>query len=188
MNLIKHDIATEIINRLEINTVGGEIFAVILPFLINLVVALIVLFIGRKLIKLILKIVKKICTRAQLDKSVTGFLQSTIKVMLYVALIIGLAEIIGLPTTSFIAILGSAGLAVGLALQGSLSNFAGGVLILILRPFKVGDVIAVGANEGTVTSIDVFYTRLRTADDKVVIMPNGSLSNSNVILKNNESK
>ena len=95
-------------------------------------------------------------------------------------LIIIIASVLGIGASSIVAIIGSAGLAVGLALQGSLSNLAGGVLILLLKPFKVGDYIISAGAEGTVQSIDIFYTRIATTDNKVVVIPNGTISNSNV--------
>lgn len=95
-------------------------------------------------------------------------------------MIIIIASVLGIGASSIVAIIGSAGLAVGLALQGSLSNLAGGVLILLLKPFKVGDYIISAGAEGTVQSIDIFYTRIATTDNKVVVIPNGTISNSNV--------
>lgn len=95
---------------------------------------------------------------------------------------------IGVDTSSIVALVGSVGLTLGLALQGSLSNFAGGVLILILKPFRIGDYIIIGGNEGTVTSIDIFYTKLVTFDNRLLIMPNGVLSNTNIVNVTNEPR
>lgn len=150
-------------------------------FLVSFLVALIILFIGKKLIKLLMKIIDKAFQKSKLDKGVQSFLDSLIKFLLYAVLAVTIAAQLGIQTTSIVTLLGTAGLTVGLALQGSLSNFAGGVLILILKPFSIGDYIAFGSYEGTVTSINIFYTRLLTADNRGVVIPNGSLSNGTVV-------
>lgn len=114
------------------------------------------------------------------DVMVIGFLSSLTLVLLRIMLLLSVASMIGIQTTSFLALIGTAGLAVGLALQGSLANFAGGVLILFLRPFRAGDYIEAQGVGGTVESIMIFHTLLRTADNKVIILPNGSLSNGSI--------
>ena len=114
------------------------------------------------------------------DAMVIGFLSSLTLVLLRIMLLLSVASMIGIQTTSFLALIGTAGLAVGLALQGSLANFAGGVLILFLRPFRAGDYIEAQGVGGTVESIMIFHTLLRTADNKVIILPNGSLSNGSI--------
>ena len=152
-----------------------------------IVVALLIWFIGKKVIALILKVTKHALEKGNVEDSVESFLMSLVRIVLYGVLIVILAGTVGIETGSIIALLGSAGLAIGLALQGSLSNFAGGVLILILKPFKVGDQIAVNGMEGTVTGIDIFYTKLRTGDNRVVVLPNGTLSNSDLINSSQES-
>ena len=131
---------------------------------------------------MIRKILKKSLQRANSEQGVIQFLDSLVKVVLYVLLCIGIASYFGLETTSFIAVLGSAGVTIALALQGSLSNFTGGVLILLLKPFRVGDYIKEDnkGNEGTVTEIQLFYTKLRTIDDKVIVLPNGTLANTSL--------
>ncbi len=145
----------------------------------RILVALLVLFIGSKLIKFVLKIFTKAFEKTGADKSVTQFLHSLIKTSMYVILAFMVASYCGVDAASIVALLGSAGVAIGLALQGSLSNLAGGVLILILRPFSVGDyVIDSFGNEGVVDEIQIFYTKLRTADNKVIILPNGTLANN----------
>lgn len=153
-----------------------------LHFGVRVLLALIVFIIGVQLIKLIRKIVKKSLKRGNADVGVMQFLDSFIKVILYILLLFMIASGFGLDATSVVALLGSAGVAIGLAVQGSLSNFAGGVLILLLKPFKVGDYIKVNdsGNEGTVKEIQLFYTKLATPDNHVVIIPNGALSNSNM--------
>lgn len=149
---------------------------------IRVLIAIILLFVGSKLIKLVRKILKKSLTHAKAEIGVIQFLDGLVKIALYVVLILMVASNFGFDATSIVALLGSIGVTIGLALQGSLSNLAGGVLILILKPFKVGDYIVVeaGKNEGKVSEIGIFYTKLMTPDERTVIMPNGVLSNSSL--------
>lgn len=162
----------------------------ILPRLIEfgklLFIALIVYMIGRKLSKWIVKIVEKSIGKSNIEPSVAGFLIAVVKVGVNAVLIIMIVSILGLDTSSLVALIGSAGLTIGLALQGSLSNFAGGVLILVMKPFRVGDYIINDSLEGTVRTIDLFYTKLLTVDNRVIVLPNGTLSNSNIINVTNE--
>ena len=145
---------------------------------LRIVLAILVLLIGMQLIKLIRKILKKALYRSHVDESAVHFIDSFSKHALYFLLIIFIASWLGVDAASIIAILGSVSVAIGLALQGSLSNFAGGVLILILKPFVLGDYIRDGAgNEGIVSGIDVFYTQLTTFDNKIIVLPNGTLAN-----------
>lgn len=148
---------------------------------ITIVIALVVFFIGKKVIKLLLKLLKKNFERMKMEDGVIRFLLSLLKVLLYLLLIIVVAQILGLETSSVIALVGSAGLAVGLALQGSLANLAGGVLILVSKPFVMGDYIIYGDKEGTVVGIDIIYTKLLTPDNRKVTLPNGDLANSDII-------
>lgn len=149
---------------------------------IRVVLALLFFLIGTQIIKLVRKILKKSLSKAGVDVGVVQFLDSFLKAALYLILIFMIASGFGMDATSVVAVVGSAGVAVGLALQGSLSNFAGGVLILLLKPFKVGDYIKEDnkGNEGTVTEIQLFYTKLTTPDEKIVILPNGSLANTSL--------
>lgn len=152
-----------------------------LGFGIKVILAIVVLVVGIWLIKLVRKILKKSLTRANAEKGVITFLDSLVKIILYILLIFMIASSFGLSVAGIVTILGSAGVAIGLSLQGSLSNLAGGVLILLLKPFRVGDYIVQNSgNEGTVSEIQLFYTKLTTPDEKVVIIPNGSLSNSSI--------
>ena len=147
----------------------------------KLILAIITLLIGLWLINMFTRGVGFLLEKRHLDISLRRWLVSILGLALKVCLLISVISMIGVQTTSFIAILGAAGLAVGLALQGSLSNFAGGVLILLFKPYKVGDYIKTNGEEGTVESIDVFYTFLRTMDSKHVILPNGPLANGNLV-------
>lgn len=153
-----------------------------LRFGIRVLLALLVFFIGTQLIRLIGRILRKSMQRGNVDTGVMQFLNSFVKIALYVILIFFIASGFGLDAASVVALLGSAGVALGLAVQGSLSNFAGGVLILLLKPFKVGDyIITNNGNEGTVMEIQIFYTKLTTGDNRLVVIPNGELSNSSMI-------
>lgn len=162
-----------------LQTVEGYIPKVF-DFLVSVVVALVLLIVGKIIIKYILKLCKKFFEKAKIELSIQKFLDSLLKIVLYVVLVIIICDQVGIDTASFIAVLGTLGVTVGLALQGSLSNFAGGVLILLLKPFRVGDYIIDNGSgrEGTVDRIDLFYTKLITPDNKAISVPNGSLSNS----------
>ena len=153
----------------------------LLNFALQVVIAVIVYAVGAKLIGLIVKIVRKTMERRNADVGVIQFLSAVVKYALYFILILTILSLFGIATTSAVAVLGSCGVAVGLALQGSLSNFAGGVLILLLKPFVVGDYIIEGSNEGTVYEISVFYTKLKTVDNKMIVIPNGNLSNISLV-------
>lgn len=154
----------------------------IIDFGIGVVLALVVFFIGTKLIKLIRKIIKKSMEKANVDKGVCQFVDSFLKFALYAVLIFSIGKKFGLDTASVAATLASCGVAIGLALQGSLSNLAGGVLILLLKPFVVGDYIVEDnkGQEGTVQEIQLFYTKLLTVDNKTVVIPNGALANTSL--------
>lgn len=148
---------------------------------IRVLLAVVVFFIGTQLIKLIRKIVRKSLQRRNAERGAIQFIDSFIKGILYIFMLFMIASGFGLDAAGVAALVGSAGVAIGLAIQGSLSNFAGGVLILILKPFVVGDYIKDSAgNEGTVTEIQLFYTKLQTYDKNIIIVPNGALSNANV--------
>lgn len=161
-----------------------EIQANWLPLLVqygkHVVFALITLTVGWWLISRAVSSLAQFMHKRHADPMVTGFLSSLLSTLLRIMLLLSVAGMVGIETTSFIALIGAAGLAVGLALQGSLANFAGGVLILFLRPFRAGDYIEAQGTAGTVESIMIFHTLLRTADNKVIILPNGSLSNGTI--------
>ena len=152
---------------------------VIIERLPQLALAIFVLMVGSWLIRMFLKLVRKRFERRNVDLSLRDFIGSFLKVILYALLLLTTASMVGIQTTSFIAVLTAASLSIGLALQGSLSNFAGGVLILLFRPFKVGDYISSAAGAaGTVEKIDILYTTLRTAEGIAVFAPNGPLANT----------
>lgn len=146
----------------------------------KLLLAIVILAIGSKLIKIIENNLRKENKLKHLDASVKGFLISFITITSKIVLFIVILHILGVPTASIITVFGSCAVAVGLALQGGLSNIAGGLMILIFKPFKVGDYIEVSGKEGTVKSITMFYTTITTFDNKLIQLPNGNLSNSNI--------
>lgn len=143
---------------------------------LKLIYAVIILIIGWWMIKFVMRAVRKNFERRNLDLSLRGFLTSIISIGLKVILFITVAGMLGIEMTSFLALLGAAGLAIGMALKGTLSNFAGGVMILILKPFKVGEYITGGGYSGTVSNISIFNTTLLTFDNIMVTIPNGQLS------------
>lgn len=143
-------------------------------------IAILVFIIGRKVVKKMLDMTSKWMGKNNVEIDIQKFVMSFAGFAYNILLIFVVAGILGVGTSSIVAMLSSAGLAIGLALQGSLSNIAGGVLILLLKPFKVGDYIFVSGEEGTVESIDIFYTRLHTTDKRVIVIPNGTISNSNI--------
>lgn len=148
---------------------------------IRILLAFILFMIGVEIIKIIRKIIRKSMNKANVDTGAVQFMDSFVKAALYVVLAFMIAGFFGVEAASIVALIGSAGVAIGLAVQGSLSNLAGGVLLLILKPFKVGDyIIAASGHEGTVDEIQIFYTKLSTPDNKVIVLPNGSLSNNSL--------
>lgn len=152
---------------------------VVLDFLVKLILAVIVLLVGRRIIKFVRKIVRRFLDKRNWDTGVKQFFDHFVNVALHFILIMVVLGKFGITASSVIAIIGSAGLSIGLALQGTLANFAGGVLILLLKPFVVGDYIKedTNNNEGFVKEIQLFYTKLQTYDNRIVILPNGDLSN-----------
>jgi small conductance mechanosensitive channel len=154
----------------------------LIGILMKLLIAVIILLIGIKVINKICKGLKKSMAKSRIEPGVSSFLSSLIRYILYFILGMFILGQFGVTTGSVVAVLGSAGLTIGLALQGSLSNFAGGVLILLLKPFVVGDYIVDGGSgkEGTVSEISIFYTKLVTLDQKMILIPNGTLSNSTI--------
>ncbi|KAF1056431.1 MAG: Small-conductance mechanosensitive channel [Pseudomonas delhiensis] len=150
---------------------------VLLAYAGNILLALLTLVIGWWLINSASRKASSALSGRHVDKTLQGFISSLVNIILKILLVVSVASMIGIQTTSFVAAIGAAGLAIGLALQGSLANFAGGVLILLFRPFKVGDWIEAQGTAGTVDNIMIFHTVLRTGDNRTVIVPNGALSN-----------
>lgn len=172
--------AAESVN--EFSAYIKEHIPVMVSFGVRVILALLFFCAGRIVIKWLRKLVKRSFERSHADKGVEQFVDSLLKFVLYFLLIFTIAAKFGVDTTSVAALIASGGVAAGLALQGSLSNFAGGVLILLLKPFEVGDYIVedTNHNEGTVKEIQIFYTKLSTIDNKTIVIPNGILTNNSL--------
>nr|WKN35004.1 mechanosensitive ion channel [Tunicatimonas sp. TK19036] len=152
-----------------------------IPYLLKIVLAILTLIIGMSIIKRLIKFLRTRLEKRNADPSLIPFLSGILRATLIVMLIITVASMVGIATTSFVAVLGAAGLAIGLALQGSLANFAGGVMILIMKPFKVGEVIEAQGVIASVSEIQIFHTVLKSYDNKTIIIPNGPLYNDKII-------
>lgn len=153
----------------------------IVAYGLKVVMAIVVLIVGLWIINRVVKLVGKIMEKRDVNVALRGFLKSLINISLKAVLLISIAEMVGIETASFVVILGAAGLAVGLALQGTLSNFAGGVMILLFKPFKVGDLIESQGHLGSVKEINIFVTILLTPENKTVILPNAAVSNGDIV-------
>lgn len=164
----------------ELNTFLQTIISFCTSFGVKLLAAIIVFVVGIKLTNVFVKKLGKSKGFQKIDDSVQRFVLSAIKILLYIVIVITAAGIIGIPATSFITVLASAGVAIGLALQGSLANIAGSIMILFFRPFKIGDYIEGNGVAGTVEDINLFYTIIKTPDNKTITCPNGALSNGNI--------
>lgn len=158
-----------------------SLLKIILNFLPTLVLAFVFLVVGFWLVRRIVRLSVKAMEKKDIDPSLRGFLRGIISVGLRIILVVLIAGMLGFQTSSLVAVLGAAGLAIGLALQGSLSNFAGGILILLFKPFRVGDLITSQGETGEVTEIQIFYTILKTFEGRIIIMPNGQVSNNTMI-------
>jgi len=171
------------LDKTKLEQYGDQLLDWLADKTFDIVVALIFLFVGMKIAKLLVKIIKRAFEKTDMEDSVEGFLLSVIKGILYAIVFVMAISIVGVQVTSLVAILGTASLSIGLALQGSLANFAGGVLILLMKPFKVGDYIIENDKkcEGTVESIDIFYTKLKTYDNKIIVIPNGNITANSIV-------
>jgi len=164
----------------RVQEILNYLYDLIVEYGLQVVGAIVALIIGLWIISALTKAFHKTLVKREVDESLRGFLRSIFNILLKVMLIISIASMIGIEMTSFIAILGAFGLAVGLALSGMLQNFAGGVIILLLKPFKVGDFIEAQGYMGTVNTIQIFHTILKTPDNKTIILANGGLSTSSL--------
>ena len=156
-------------------------YDLVVAYGLKVVMAIVVLVLGLWIISRIVKVTDKVMTKRDVNVSLRGFLRSLLSILLKVMLLISIAEMVGIKTTSFIAVLGAAGLAIGLALQGTLANFAGGVMILLFKPFKVGDLIESQGHLGSVKEIHIFVTILLTPENKTVILPNAAVSSNDIV-------
>ncbi|MCE0494147.1 small-conductance mechanosensitive channel MscS [Vibrio salinus] len=167
---------TQIVNSLaDVNhwlTDNSDIF---IQYGVNLISAILILFIGNIIVKILAGSVAKVLSKKSMDKAVVDFIHGLVKYLLFVIVLIAALSRVGIQTASVVAVIGAAGLAVGLALQGSLSNFAAGILIVAFRPFKSGDYVEIGGVSGSVSSIQIFQTVLTTPDNKMVVVPNSSV-------------
>ena len=157
-------------------------------FGISLFIALSILIIGRQVVKILIKVISTALERSNTEDTVRIFVTNLLNTLLMIVVFIAAINQLGIQTTSIIAVLGAAGLAIGLALQGSLSNFAAGILIVIYRPYKVGDYIQADNHLGTVDDIQIFSTVLKTPDNKLVVVPNGSIMNGSIVNFSNQDK
>jgi len=173
-------------NTMTAEQLSNFIFQFLSSFGTKLLGAILIFIIGSSLIKFVSKWLRTSKKLDRLDVSLRSFLVSFSYILLYILLVITVAMVLGVPATSFITILASCGVAIGLALQGSLSNFAGGLMILFFKPFKVGDFIEASGEVGTVAEISVVYTVIITVDNKRITLPNGTLTNS--VIKNYSSE
>ena len=170
-----------------ISELGSKMIDVCVSLGIKIVLALLILIVGRFLIKKILGKLEKSKGMEKMDPAVRSFLMSFFKIGLWVVVIISIISVLGVPMASVITVLATCGLAIGMALQGALSNLAGGIMLLLFRPFSVGDYIAATDAEGTVKEINLFYTVINTLDNKVVSIPNGTLMAANITNVTKES-
>lgn len=157
---------------------GAELVMAYAP---KFLLAIVVLIVGLRLIKVVDKFLRKRFEKSKIDETVQPFVSNLISWILKAVLLISVATMVGVETTSFVAIIGAAGLAVGLALQGTLANFAGGVLVLVFKPYKVGDFVTVQGQSGTVTEVQIFNTILSSPDNKKIILANGTVFSSEII-------
>lgn len=152
----------------------------LVAFSLHLIAAIIVFYVGRYIVRKLNALIQGILSRRHVDPSIASFVKSATEIVLYFILIISVVGILGIETSSFIALFASAGVAIGMALSGTLQNFAGGILILSLRPYRIGDYIEAQGYAGTVKAIQMFHTVITTPDNKTIIIPNGPLSNGSV--------
>lgn len=153
----------------------------VIPWGINIVMALVIFILGRVIASIVVSIIGKLLERAKVDNMLIDFIKSICHAVLMLFVVVAALDKLGVDTTSMVALLGAAGLAIGLSLQGSLQNFAAGVMLLVFRPFKAGDFIEVASTSGVVEKINIFTSTLRTGDNKEVIIPNGNIYHGNII-------
>jgi small conductance mechanosensitive channel len=160
--------------------ISGLVDTYVIPWSINIVMALIIYVIGRIIVKILVNLFGKVMARSKYDDMLVDFVKAILNSILMLFVIVASLDRLGVDTTSLVAILGAAGLAIGLSLQGSLQNFAAGVMLLVFRPFKAGDFVEAGGTAGVVKSISIFTTIMTTPDNKEIIVPNGSIYSGNI--------
>lgn len=165
----------------QVNTWLTNNSDLLIQYGVNIISALLILFIGNIIVKVIAGSVSKVLQKKQMDKAVVQFIYGLVRYLLFIIVLIAALGRIGVQTASVVAVIGAAGLAIGLALQGSLSNFAAGVLIVAFRPFKSGDYVEVAGVAGSVDSIHIFQTILKTPDNKMIVLPNSSVIGDSIV-------
>ncbi|MCH5221981.1 MAG: mechanosensitive ion channel [Muribaculaceae bacterium] len=168
------------LKSMPVDELVQRLISSMVTFAINLAVAIIVFYVGRLIINKIYRVVRNIFIKRAIDRSLATFVLSMVRMVLYFILVVTVISILGIETSSFIALFASAGVAIGMALSGTLQNFAGGVLILLLKPYKIGDYIEAQGYAGTVCEIQIFHTIICTVDNKSIIIPNGGLSTGSI--------
>ncbi len=171
----------EKLSKVSIKDVFETYTPIVIDYLLRIALVVAIFFIGRKLIRWVVNLCDQALKRQNIEVTVRRFFCNVVNALGYIGMIGILMQTVGLTATSLTAVIASAGVAVGLALQGSLSNFAGGVLILLLKPFVIGDYIVQGNTEGTVKEIGLVYTELLTVDNRLIVVPNGTLADSSII-------
>lgn len=166
---------------LDVNTINQWLSNQVMPWGVNVVLALLIFLVGRIAAKWIIKLLDKVLVRANVDTILINFINAIVRAVLLLFVVVASLNKLGVDTTSLVALLGAAGLAIGLSLQSSLQNFAAGVMLLVFRPFKAGDMIEAAGTSGVVEQITIFTCKLRTGDNKEVIVPNNAIYNGNII-------
>ena len=174
----KHELS--MLKSLPLDELINRLISGVVSLAINIAIAIVVFYVGKFIINKLYNLVHKILLRRNVDSSLSTFVLSFVRIVLYFILIVTVVGILGIETSSFLALFASAGVAIGMALSGTLQNFAGGVLILLLKPYRVGDYIEVQGYAGTVKEIQIFHTVIVTPDNKAIIIPNGGLSTGSV--------
>ncbi len=172
--------AIEMLKTISFQDAMTKIGNTVVNFSFKVLIAILVFYVGRFIIRKINQILSNIFEKKQVDLSLATFLQSFTQILLYFILVVTIIGILGIETSSFLALFASAGVAIGMALSGTLQNFAGGVLILILKPYKVGDYIEAQSFSGTVKAMQMFHTVITTPDNKTILIPNGALSTGSI--------
>lgn len=174
------EVATETLEKIAAGE-GGEVLAAATPYLVNFVIAILILIVGRVVAGCIRSVVRKVMGVRKVDPTITGFVAGLVYAVVMVGVVLAALQRVGIQTTSFVAIIGAAGLAIGLALQGSLANFAAGFMLILFKPIRVGDFVEAGGTAGVVEEIGIFTTVMRTGDNRVIIVPNNSITSGNII-------
>ncbi|MDO4335972.1 MAG: mechanosensitive ion channel [Bacteroidales bacterium] len=170
----------DLLKNLSLDDALSKMANSVVDFTFRLIIAIVIFYVGRFIIRKILSFIHNVLEKRKVDLSLATFVRSFVQILLYFILIVTVVGILGIETSSFLALFASAGVAIGMALSGTLQNFAGGVLILLLKPYKVGEYIETQGYAGTVNEIQMFHTVITTPDNKTILIPNGALSTSSI--------